>query len=131
MTLNITDNLCTNIDMTGLEENGAKITMLNEESVSSLVETSEEYTLQQVHPETIQIGDFIYNARFVGKVEKIRVHETNGEKPCYCISTSYVTGDISMFRYFVSWVCNGCIRGNLAYHQGNERASWYKAELKA
>jgi hypothetical protein len=128
MSYNIKNNLNTNIDLTGMENMGDTIRQLNFDSVKALVETDLEYTTTKVEPETIKVGDFIDFHGCIGKVEKIQVTNHDGKGDVYGMSTSYVTGRLDMFRWFLGSICNGCFRGNLAYTQGNNLASWHKAE---
>ncbi len=84
----------------------------------------------RIEPEDVKVGDLMHYHGFVGRVEKIRSWEGsyargNAERTCFGFALSYVEGDLDKYKYFVSTICNGCVKGDLAYAQGNNLCSWY------
>jgi hypothetical protein len=128
MNYNIENNLSTNIDLTGLGDDGNTIRRLNLESVKAIIETDDAYREIKVQPETFKVGDLISFHGCICKVEKIKVTNRKGVGDIYTMSSSYVTGRLDMFKWFLGYVCNGCFRGNLALTTGNNKRPWFKAE---
>ena len=75
----------------------------------------------KVKPDTLLVGDMLIKHGFVSKIVSINVIDG-----VFCIDADYVAGDLSLYKYFISNINNGCDRGHLSYHQGNELANWFK-----
>ncbi len=78
-------------------------------------------------PDEFKVGDLMRNYGFVGRIEKIRTGTGYKGLTVFSFALSYVSGDLSTFKFVQGSVCNGCIVGELATLQGNRNATFFRA----
>lgn len=88
----------------------------------------------KICPSMITSGMLISHQGYIGKVVAVDRYETvrgyNGkdslEPFVYLVKMIYVSGDLSMHKYFTARINNGCDQGYLSTQQGNRGATFYK-----
>lgn len=101
--------------------------------ISSLVEKPDNVRLgdyESIHPSEIKLGDHMVHHNFVYEVNEIKVSQPNNlfgredNGPVYCVSGTYVSGSLEMYKYFLGDAENGCAKDHRSYEQGNALATW-------
>ena len=108
----------------GTVKNKVVYNAMVEVDINTLVETDVKYNVKRIAPCDVKLGDLICFHGCVGMVVKIRKRNDEENGICYGMSTSYVTGNLEMFKWFAS---GG--QYNLADTQRNKSDFFFKATL--
>ena len=60
-------------------------------------------------PDKFKVGDLMRNYGVVGRIEKIRTGTGYKGLTVFSFALSYVSGDLSNFKFLQGSVCNGCL----------------------
>lgn len=84
-------------------------------------------TIEAINPEDMQVGDHMLFHGFIYEIAEIHVYQWKADDiPVFVAEGLYVSGDLSMYRYFLLDKQNGCARGHTSGQQGNARATWQR-----
>ena len=101
--------------------------------ISGLVEKPRDFMLddfESIHPSEMKIGDHMGTHNFAYEIDEIKVSQPNNlfgredNGPVYCVSGTYVSGSLEMYKYFLGDAENGCATDHRSYDQGNALATW-------
>ena len=85
-----------------------------------------------IKPDQMQIGDHMVQHGCVYQIEEIKIiprQETGYsgmDIPGYIALGTYVSGDLSMYKWFLASAENGCAKDHRTSQQGNARATWVR-----
>lgn len=85
-----------------------------------------------LHPSEIKEGDHIIGQGFTIKVTEIKVFQPRPESktqlPVYQIIGTYVSGELSYYKFMCKQTACGCTYTHFAVIQGNENARWTRID---
>ena len=91
----------------------------------------DKFDVEQIAPEDMRVGDHMLFHGFVYEITEVHVSQREGDEiPVYVAEGLYVSGDMSMYKYFLMEKQNGCARGHTSGQQGNARATWNRVTCK-
>ena len=82
-----------------------------------------------IKPDQMQIGDHMVQHGCVYQIEEIKIipqEWTETGIPSYIALGTYVSGDLSMYKWFLASAENGCAKDHRTSQQGNARATWVR-----
>ena len=88
------------------------------------VEYGTDYIYELINPSEIRIGDCMMQEGCIFEVTQVEVFEQKDDIPCYVVTGLYVAGSLSMYKWFLRDMQNGCAKSHYTSKQGNARASW-------
>ena len=96
-------------------------------AINALVEVDDMVDFGEIAPGELAVGDLVYKDGFIGRIAHAKKRESDLSKDgfCYGFHLDYVSGDLSLFKYHLASICNGCFTGTRAYAQGNANARWH------
>ena len=87
--------------------------------------------VEKIAPEDMKVGDHMLYHGFVYEITEIHVRQWESDDiPVYIAEGLYVSGDMSMYKYFLMEKQNGYARGHTSGQQGNARATWNRVTYK-
>lgn len=87
--------------------------------------------VEKIAPEDMKVGDHMLYHGFVYEITDIHVRQWESDDiPVYIAEGLYVSGDMSMYKYFLMEKQNGYARGHTSGQQGNARATWNRVTYK-
>ena len=103
--------------------------LINELLVEVLVCKYDDCKVVKICPSEIYSGMLITQHGYTGRVVKVDRYESKergivsaSEPYTYVVRMEYVSGDLSMHKYFTRTINNGCAQGYLSTQQGNRLA---------
>jgi hypothetical protein len=97
------------------------------------VDRADDEELETIQPDQMQVGDHMVQHGCVYQIEEIKIiprEETSymvaSDIPSYIALGTYVSGDLSMYKWFLASAENGCAKDHRTSQQGNARATWVR-----
>tara|TARA_R110000850_G_scaffold17233_2_gene53200 strand:+ start:2584 stop:3099 length:516 start_codon:yes stop_codon:yes gene_type:complete len=111
--------------------------LINEALVENLSCEYDNCNVVKICPSEITSGMLITQHGYTGKVIRVDRYESfncgviNEVEPfVYCVCMEYISGDLSMHKYFISAINNGCDKGYLSVQQGNRLANFNRVLIE-
>jgi len=91
----------------------------------------DKFDVEKIAPEDMKVGDHMLYHGFVYEITDIHVRQWESDDiPVFIAEGLYVSGDMSMYKYFLMEKQNGYARGHTSEQQGNARATWNRVTYK-
>tara|TARA_R110000772_G_scaffold99503_3_gene199395 strand:- start:126 stop:503 length:378 start_codon:yes stop_codon:yes gene_type:complete len=91
----------------------------------------DKFDVEKIAPEDMRVGDHMLYHGFVYEITEVHVYQYERDViPVYVAEGLYVSGDMSMYKYFLMEKQNGYARGHTSGQQGNARANWNRVTCK-